>query len=656
MLDVTRNSFDESKGYCSLAFQRNRDVLDSELNELQDTIRVDVYRGRERLERTLSSGVDAGPKVIVGASALGAGKDFSAKSGTATQLVLHAGDCQIYGYRVFSETDITINGLTAPLAPRTDYVWVALQESWIDSAGDPNIAVARLGETSQRRKLLVTFGVTEGAAPVSTGEPWMGLVTYVIIGKLYRTVTNTAFEAFVDLRQLGGSLARGSSNNLFFSAARIALDSTGTSLTMEGLTVSDPFLGALVTVSGSFSTTVAANNVLGWSGEGASRLRRAQGGGKITSCTAGVSESGALSPLSLQTWQSVSSVPNDDTFWLCRVTTAGVVFRDGTYLHKGDTLVNWRSGNEQVTCWAGDGADVGGTGTTATYLKKYREPNSGKVVGCVDYLGFANAGFVFDFQELFWRYDISTIVSTVVPTPSWSPWTAYIAGAGSTTQILFGAVDQPQHSTTLLGLQLKATSAGAGTVHLTANKSFSAAPFAASEDCLIVGEWTVGFPVNQLPSAGKKASFSFGFADLRSDWNFHPSSGLVGGLPSNKNYWVFFCDLNGVWYAASRRVSGFVDVQQLTFTPTASSVYRFRIELVGSAYQGAVHGGHARFWIDEAYVNGTGVAPSGLLGAQDSAPCVGPVFAAGCAEAGSGDASLTFGPMKIRWKQMPQTT
>lgn len=649
MTDITRNTFDESKGYRQVAFQRNRDVLDSELNELQDNIRVDLYRGRELLEKTLSSaGADEGPKLVFGASSSGVGNDFGAKSGTGTSLTLQAGEALIYGYKVKSASDIVLSGITNPSgATRVDTVWVALQEAWVDSAVDPNIAVGKLGETAQRRKLNVTFGVTQGgAAPASTGEPWMNLTTYVTLGKLYwNALTATTINAWVDMRQMGGALARGSMNNLFVQADKVSYD--GTSVTVSGLTITDPYMGLLVSSAASFTVAVTAGDMLGWSGESGSRLRRTKATNSINVVDVGSNVGPNTSPIVKQTLGSATVVPNDSTYWLLHVTSKGVVMRDGTCVYPGDSLNNWRAGGEQVSCTTLTAAEANGN----PYVKKYREAASGKVVNAVDYLGFMSSGFTFEMQEVLWNYGATELANSPSLPASSFPW-AIAKDAGNFVGFGCGyASFPPSHFPTRSLLSANSGGGGAGSSVIYPNpRNTLASPILASAECLIVAEWIAGFSTaSGVPATPKQTSFSFGLADLHTNTTFHPSSGLSGGLPADKDYWVFFCDLNGVWWAISQHASAGGSVQQLTgFAPVADKAHRFRLELVSAAYTGS--GGEARFWIDDKLWATSSSGPYG------NAVGTGPVMGIGCAGVATGTLSMYFGPMKVRFKATPQAT
>lgn len=649
MTDITRNTFDESKGYLQVAFQRNRDVLDSELNELQDNLRVDAYRSRYFFERVVSgAGVDSGPRFVISASAAGKGKDFSPISWAGNVLTLQAGEAEVLGYRVAADANVAIANVTAPAqgVARTDYVWVALQETWVDSSADPNIAVGELGETTQRRKLLVTFGVSQGSPPVSTGEPWLGLVKYVVFGKLFWSNAGSRSEeatlaSWSDLRQTTGNLARGSAANLFMRASRMELSADGATFKVVGLAIIDPHRGYLVADVSEASVSVSADKVVGWSGDGASRLRRLSSHA-VTVYDVGLAETGVTSPFVVQS-VGAASPPNDSTFWLLRTDSAGIVLRDGTRMFPGDILCNWQQGGEQVSCVSQSTFSlVDGS----PYMKKYREAGSNNVVSTVDYLGFMNSGFVFEFQELFWGYSVTTILSTVSPQPSWSPWTVY--QPGNTAQIGMGVrTSPPNHFPVISCLELYSGGVESGVATVVQNKlTTNTAPLLATDECLIVGEWVIGTAAG--PSAGKKASFSFGFADLSTDYTLHPSSGVVGGLPVDKNYWLFFCDQNGVWYGVCQKYDGTNSHTELTgFSLTDGAVYRFRMELVGVAYGGLAN---ARFWInDKLYAVGT-PGPHGMPNEVNGTTRVGAVFSVGCSATASGPCSLFVGPTKIRWK------
>jgi len=190
MADVTQNTFDETKKYVKTIFQRGRNVLDSELNELQDDARVNFYR-----EMQVVFGTDLVVKSAV---------SFAITGGT-NQITIAAGIGSAYGYIISQASPINVTGLTTPGGARTDCVWLSISESEIDSVADPAIATAALGETTRRSKLVIGWGVTENSLvpPANTGEPWAVGVVYIRVALLSRIASVTIDSSMIyDRKQL----------------------------------------------------------------------------------------------------------------------------------------------------------------------------------------------------------------------------------------------------------------------------------------------------------------------------------------------------------------------------------------------------------------------------------------------------------------------
>ena len=99
MADITKDTYSEAKRYGKVVFQRDKDITDFELNELQDDIRVP--RSREGLEARMD-GVSAPVALRAIGSALS--NDITITAGT---LFLN-----VQTYRLLSDTLLTVLGVT----------------------------------------------------------------------------------------------------------------------------------------------------------------------------------------------------------------------------------------------------------------------------------------------------------------------------------------------------------------------------------------------------------------------------------------------------------------------------------------------------------------------------------------------------------------
>jgi hypothetical protein len=165
MAEITQDSFDDTLALQKVVFQRGRDVLDSELNELQDDIRVAAYRASSAVG---GDGVSSGFRVEA--------------TGSANEVRVTAGRAVIGGYSVTTPVT-TVTGLTTPSGgTRTDRVYLRLREVEVD---DP-APIGELGALSKRRQLEATLLVREGATYSSSGDLWSGGVRYYLLAVLTR--------------------------------------------------------------------------------------------------------------------------------------------------------------------------------------------------------------------------------------------------------------------------------------------------------------------------------------------------------------------------------------------------------------------------------------------------------------------------------------
>lgn len=181
MADITRESFDATKNFRKVLFQRARDVLDSELNEAQDIAR----------QQHADVGVDLSSNGVLEPTA------FRLIGGVDQDVTVTAGAIYVQGQRYNLTADTLLStfvGAANPLVTKsvvTEYDWVYadFQEVEIDAVADPTLAIAALGETTRRRKLQMTVGVAYGSEPGSApgaGPLIQGGVQRVVLGRIYR--------------------------------------------------------------------------------------------------------------------------------------------------------------------------------------------------------------------------------------------------------------------------------------------------------------------------------------------------------------------------------------------------------------------------------------------------------------------------------------
>lgn len=200
MADVTKNSYSEINNHSKVIFQRGRPVVDFELNELQDNLRVQQYRSLKEGTSVLSTQVagsnDNGFKVT--------------GTGASNAVTVEAGFIFLGGIPIRRASSGTLSGFTNADGsnPRIDVVYVSLAETEV---ADP-AEVPELGETTKRLKLVATLGIVTGvagASPVapaipadSLAEVWEGGTKYFKLAEVTRpTATNTiAAGNVVDFR------------------------------------------------------------------------------------------------------------------------------------------------------------------------------------------------------------------------------------------------------------------------------------------------------------------------------------------------------------------------------------------------------------------------------------------------------------------------
>lgn len=189
--DIVKDSFDEANRFSKVIFQRSKDVIDFELNELQDDLRVDKYRS------IMDVGGHGSPDNGL----------FVAASGASNQVTIKAGHFDFHGAHLIFASDTVFSSLTTNPGPgsRTDRIYLSLTESEV---ADPE-QVTELGETTRRRQLVAAFGVAEGTAipSDSSDDFWEGGTKYIELASILRASGVAAINQ-VDCTDTRGRLPR----------------------------------------------------------------------------------------------------------------------------------------------------------------------------------------------------------------------------------------------------------------------------------------------------------------------------------------------------------------------------------------------------------------------------------------------------------------
>ena len=170
---VDLKALNAGKGYVVTRYQRGRDLIGDELNESFDMERI-------LRRKTIAAGFGEGFFTI--------GFDILA-SGIDNEITIEAGNGIAGGEFIRNDSRFNITGLTTPSGgPRTDIVYLRVREIEIDSAADPDILFADIGETTRRIKIETDVIVDEGSTtlPPHTGELDEGGVRYELLGFLNR--------------------------------------------------------------------------------------------------------------------------------------------------------------------------------------------------------------------------------------------------------------------------------------------------------------------------------------------------------------------------------------------------------------------------------------------------------------------------------------
>lgn len=172
-MSVSRDSFDKTKNYSQVIFNQNVPLLDSEANELQEIQNYAMNQTREDLLGTSMAGDDL--LVIPGP--------------IANSITVKAGTLYHKGYQVILHSDVVVQFLSTPLAPRDDVVFIEFNEVVRDQTYDPNLVDPGIGfPTTQRVQVSFTCRVNEGA---TVPNPAAGKY-FVQLATLHRQAGNSS--------------------------------------------------------------------------------------------------------------------------------------------------------------------------------------------------------------------------------------------------------------------------------------------------------------------------------------------------------------------------------------------------------------------------------------------------------------------------------
>ena len=167
MASISRDTFNGAKHYDKLVFQRDKALVDAELNELQDINRLKM---RKIVANALVGSPNLGFKIV--------------GSSLANDFTIKAGDLFAKGFVCAKEADELYSAqadyqtgrppLTTPGGARTDIVYLHIFEDEIDSTEDANIKDPTLAvETAVRTRLRFRVRVAEGGSmPVDDATNW----------------------------------------------------------------------------------------------------------------------------------------------------------------------------------------------------------------------------------------------------------------------------------------------------------------------------------------------------------------------------------------------------------------------------------------------------------------------------------------------------
>jgi len=209
MAELSVDFTNDLSRYEQVLFQRDKDVLDGELNEIGRLIRV--RRKRSNVIQDSDSAALAGREGYPRCSGLQLVPNGAANDEVLLQPVPgRRAFVEFRGYTFEIAGPITFTCDTTGV-DRFQQIYMTVTETEISAAGDPSIAVSQLGETARRIRLTVNFGIgainTNTAGALNTvQEPWeAGGVKAGVFGLVKRVAAVTTavvndFEIFTTFR------------------------------------------------------------------------------------------------------------------------------------------------------------------------------------------------------------------------------------------------------------------------------------------------------------------------------------------------------------------------------------------------------------------------------------------------------------------------
>lgn len=195
MAELSVDFTNDQSRYEMVLFQRGKDVLDGELNEIGRLCRVPRYRlGVLRENNTGAAVSRAGYPVVSGLQITGTGSGEVTLQPISGQRALIA----FRGYVIELTGTVVLSGMTdpTPAGGETYQVYMTLTETEISAAADPTIKVDALGETARRIRVTAAFALsaanTDSAGAANTAaEPWEGGVKACILAEVRLPATTT---------------------------------------------------------------------------------------------------------------------------------------------------------------------------------------------------------------------------------------------------------------------------------------------------------------------------------------------------------------------------------------------------------------------------------------------------------------------------------
>lgn len=168
-IDLTSNQ----SRYVQVVFQRGKDVLDGELNEIGRLLRVSDYRSalvQESMagDRATHFGFPRATNLEIVGNANN--NEIEIKPVSGRRCVI-----EFRGYTFELTSTITLT-TEATGSDRRQPIYLTITETEVDSLADPSIAIAQLGETAVRKQVVVTFAIGATGFDLTTlntsAEPW----------------------------------------------------------------------------------------------------------------------------------------------------------------------------------------------------------------------------------------------------------------------------------------------------------------------------------------------------------------------------------------------------------------------------------------------------------------------------------------------------